>query len=62
VALRSLAKKVDAPIEDILGAEDLRGFLQRTDGDSTRAPSRKRTFGPAARMQLLGERDKWANL
>jgi uncharacterized protein len=62
VALRSLAAKVDAPIEDVVGAEDLRGFLQRTDGDSTRATSRKRTFGPAARMQLLGERDKWANL
>jgi len=61
VALRSLAAKVDAPIEDLLVAEDLRRFLVRSDGDSTKGPA-KRTFGPQARMALLGARDKWANI
>ncbi len=62
VALRSLAAKVQAPIEDVIGAEDLRKFLQRSDGESTRAASRKRTFGPQARMTLLGSRDKWSSV
>jgi HK97 family phage prohead protease len=61
VALRSLAAKVQAPIEDVVGAEDLRKFLARTDGESTKTPA-KRTFGPQARMQLLGNRDKWAGV
>ncbi len=60
VALRSLAQKVDAPIDDLLGAEDLRKFLVRTD-EGLAAPKPK-TFGPSARMQLLGERDKWSNI
>lgn len=59
VALRSLAKKADAPIEDVIGAADLRGFLVRTDQSIKPKP---KTFGPAARMKLLGERDKWANV
>ncbi len=57
VALRSLAAKVQAPVEEIAGAEDLRKFLTKTGG----APAPKpRTFGPAARVAILEKkRSSW---
>jgi uncharacterized protein len=54
VALRSLAAQVQAPIEEVVGAEDLRKFLIKTGG----APAPKpRTFGPAALMEILGKKE-----
>lgn len=53
-ALRSLSAKVQAPVEELAAAEDLRQFLVKTGG----APApRPRTYGPAARMAILGKKD-----
>lgn len=58
--LRSLAKHMDAPLEEIrklAGENELRRLFKRTDGGA--AP--KQEFGAAARMALLGrEKDPWA--
>ena len=58
--LRSLAKAMDAPLEEIrklAGENELRRLFKRTDGGT--AP--KQEFGAAARMALLGrEKDPWA--
>lgn len=58
VGLRSLAEHVDAPVEEVRKlAEDneLRKFFMRTD-KSTKA----QTYGPAARMAILGNKDPFA--
>lgn len=64
VGLRSLAQFVGAPEEEVRRAaehNDLRRFLARSDGPVYTPPA-KRSFGPAARMSLLGRaRDPWAD-
>jgi hypothetical protein len=64
VGLRSLASYVGAPEEEVRKAaerNDLRRFLSRSDRP-TYTPPAKRSFGPAARMALLGRsRDPWAD-
>ena len=63
VGLRSLADFVGAPEEEVRKAaegNDLRRFLARSDGPAYVPPS-KRSFGPAARMSLMGRaKDPWA--
>lgn len=59
VGLRSLAKHVNADIEDVrqlAQSDELRKFFIRTDGPSTRTPAKK-LFGPAAVAQLLAKKD-----
>jgi len=61
-ALRSLADKVDADIEEVRAAadeNDLRRFLVRTDPRGK--PKPKLMFGPAALVSLQGLRDSWDN-
>jgi uncharacterized protein len=57
VGLRSLARFVGAPIEDVVeraAKNELRGFFTRTDGPSTvRKPPKS---GPAALMEILSKR------
>jgi HK97 family phage prohead protease len=64
VGLRSLAEFVGAPEEEVRKAaehNDLRRFLSRSDRPHY-VPPAKRSFGPAARMALLGRsRDPWAD-
>ena len=64
VGLRSLAQFVGAAEEEVRKAaevNDLRRFLARSDGPRY-VPPTKRSFGPAARMALLGKaRDPWAD-
>ncbi|GAB3884564.1 HK97 family phage prohead protease [Terrabacter terrigena] len=59
--LRSLARKVEAPLEDVrrlAEQNELRRFFKRTDGGTEAA---KHDFGAAARMSLLNrQRDPWA--
>jgi uncharacterized protein len=57
VGLRSLARYVGAPIEDVVmysECGDLRKFFVRTDIDGGKPA--KPIFGPAARMWILGKR------
>jgi uncharacterized protein len=59
VGLRSLARFVGAPIEDVVARADtdeLRGFFHRTDKDGTPKPQKPPTFGPAALMDILAKR------
>lgn len=62
VGLRSLAEHVQAPLEEVrrlAGENELRKFFVRTDKDGR--PAKPKTYGPAARMAILGkERDPWA--
>lgn len=64
VGLRALADFVGAPEEEVRKAaehNDLRKFLARSDGPRY-VPPAKRSFGPAARMALLGRsKDPWAD-
>lgn len=58
IALRSLAEKMDAPIEDIvkLAADnELRKLFVRSDGGSAK-PDVK-TYGPAALLEVLAKQD-----
>lgn len=61
--LRSLASKVQAPIEEVRSAaqaDDLRKFLVRTDKGL--APAKPKTLAAQARMSLLArEQDPWAS-
>jgi HK97 family phage prohead protease len=58
VALRSLAAKVQAPVEEIAAADDLRKFLTKT-GDIV-PKAKPKTYGAAARMAILGKaKDPW---
>ena len=57
VGLRSLAKFVDAPIEDVkekAAENELRAFFIRTD--KTAAPKKQPKSGPAALMEILAKR------
>lgn len=59
VGLRSLAKHMNADIEDVremAQADELRKFFIRTDGPSTKTPAKK-IFGPAAVAQLLAKKE-----
>lgn len=60
--LRSLAEHVQAPLEEVraLAADnELRKFFVRTD--KTGKPTPSKTYGPAARMAILGrDKDPWA--
>lgn len=62
VGLRSLAAYVQAPLDEVRKlAEDneLKRFFVRTDKGGK--PAAPKTYGPAARMAILGkERDPWA--
>lgn len=64
IALRSLAacKSADlADVRSLAASNELRKLFVRTDQSGAAAPAHK-TFGPAARMALLGrERDPWAD-
>lgn len=58
VGLRSLAKKMDASVEDVVElakSDELRKLFVRTDGPAIKKPN---TFGPAARMALLAKKAK----
>jgi len=55
--LRSLARHMDAPLEEVrqlAESDELKRFFVRTDRSST---STRSTFGPAARMALLGRKN-----
>lgn len=56
--LRSLARKMEASEEEVrkfAREDELRRFFVRTDRPSSGPPA-KRTFGPAARMAILGKK------
>ncbi|MBP2370231.1 HK97 family phage prohead protease [Pseudonocardia parietis] len=61
--LRSLAERVQAPLEEVrclAEANDLRKLFVRTDRKTPKLDTPK-TYGPAARMAILGkEQDPWA--
>jgi HK97 family phage prohead protease len=63
-ALRSLAERMSADLDEVrsLAAQnELRRFFVRTDKPGQPATPRKKTYGPAARMALLGrETDPWS--
>lgn len=56
--LRSLAQKFEVDVEEVRSmaqADELRKFFVRTDKKGKpQAPAKPRTFGPAARMEILG--------
>lgn len=59
IALRSLATKVQVPVEEVAAADDLRKFLVKT-GDGIKPAQKPKTYGPAARMAILGrEKDPY---
>jgi len=60
VGLRSLARAVGAPFEDVAEKaqnDELRSFFIRTDIDGGRAKSTKPLLGAAARMELLKKKN-----
>lgn len=63
-ALRSLAARMSVDIDDIRSAaaeNELRRFFVRTDTRGKPTKPKVKTFGPAARMAMLGrEKDPWA--
>lgn len=60
VGLRSLAEHVHAPLEEVrklAEANELKRFFKRTDGGGK--PVVPKTYGPSARMAILGKADPW---
>lgn len=61
VGMRSLAKKMDAELDDIVTmakSDELRKLFTRTDNNGAPVKAKPTTFGPAARMALLAKKAK----
>lgn len=59
VGLRSLARFVGAPLEDVVARakdDELRGFFGRTDVDGNPSKPKAAKFGPSALMEILSKR------